>query len=192
MPFPSSPTNGATAVVNGVLYTYNSTKGAWAKTSQGQSGSDIMFTTGSQTITGAKAFAADFSIDTSTLVVNATTNRVGVGTAAPISTVDVSGTAVHNVVTPTAFAMDLAQGQVFTKTATGAHTWSFANIPTGRAMTVVLHLTNGGAGIQTWPTGTKWPSGTIPTLTNPGVDVLVFNTIDGTTWRGNIFGKDIR
>ena len=30
-------------------------------------------------------------------------------------------------------------------------------------------------------------------LTNPGTDVLVFNTPDGgTTWRGNIFGKDIK
>ena len=29
MPLPSNPTNNQTAVVNGILYTYNSTKGAW-------------------------------------------------------------------------------------------------------------------------------------------------------------------
>ena len=31
MPFPTSPTNGQQATVNGIVYNYNSTKGAWIK-----------------------------------------------------------------------------------------------------------------------------------------------------------------
>jgi hypothetical protein len=32
MSFPTSPTNGQQAIVNGIVYNYNSTKGAWIKT----------------------------------------------------------------------------------------------------------------------------------------------------------------
>jgi hypothetical protein len=32
MSFPTSPTNGQQATVNGIVYNYNSTKGAWIKT----------------------------------------------------------------------------------------------------------------------------------------------------------------
>ena len=35
MSFPTSPTNGQTAVVNGTQFTYNSTKAAWIKTTAG-------------------------------------------------------------------------------------------------------------------------------------------------------------
>lgn len=133
------------------------------------------------------------NIDGNTLMIDAANNRVGFGTATPASQADVNGTAVNNTVAVAASAMDLALGQVFTKTAAGSLIWSFANVPASRAITVVLHLTNGGSGVQTWPASVKWPGGTGPILTNPGVDVLVFNTPDGgTTWRGNIFGKDIK
>ena len=37
MAFPTSPINGQTTTIGGVLYTYNSTKGAWAKTSSNTS-----------------------------------------------------------------------------------------------------------------------------------------------------------
>lgn len=32
MPFPSNPTNGQTAILNGIVFVYNSTKGAWSRT----------------------------------------------------------------------------------------------------------------------------------------------------------------
>lgn len=121
-------------------------------------------------------------------------SKVAIGsTVDPVSQVDVNGTAAHNVVAVAASVMDLSLGQVFTKTAAGNLTWSFSNVPASRAMTVVLHLTNGATGAQTWPASVKWPGGTAPILTAAGVDVLVFNTHDGgTTWRGNIFGKDVK
>lgn len=94
--------------------------------------------------------------------------------------VDSSVTAVS------ASAMDLTNNQrYFTKTASGALTWTFTNVPASGAVVVLLELTNGGTGLQTWPASVDWPGGTAPTLTASGVDVLGFVTDDGgTIWRG--------
>jgi len=120
------------------------------------------------------------------------TGRVGVGVALPLAEIDVNGVSAHNVATTTG-AMDLAVSQMFTATVAGATGWSFTNVPASRGVTVVLHLTNGGSGAQTWPASVKWPGGIAPTLTAAGTDVLVFVTHDGgATWRGNIFGSDIK
>ena len=48
MPLPSNPTNNQTAVVNGILYTYNSTKGAWSVTTN----SEVSYTMAAVTATG--------------------------------------------------------------------------------------------------------------------------------------------
>jgi hypothetical protein len=119
-------------------------------------------------------------------------SKISVGsTAAPLAAIDVTGTACHNAVVTTG-AIDLALGQVFTADITATTSFTFSNVPTGKAVTVVLHITNGGSQSVIF-TGVKWPGGSAPALTAAGVDVLVFNTNDGgTTWRGNIFGKDIK
>lgn len=137
----------------------------------------------------------NLNIDGNTLMIDAANNRVGFGTATPAARVDVEGSAAHSVAITTG-VMDLSVAQMFTRTSTANTTWSFTNVPAGRAVTAVLHLTNGGAHTQTW-TGipVRWPGGTAPTLTAgaTAVDVLVFVTHDGgTTWRGNIFGKDVK
>jgi hypothetical protein len=88
-------------------------------------------------------------------------------------------------------AIDIELGNVVTATITAATTFTFSNPPaSGRAGSFVLILTNGGAYTITWPTSVKWPSGTAPTLTASGVDMLSFHTIDGgSTWRGALCGK---
>ena len=48
MPLPSNPSNNQTAVVNGILYTYNSTKGAWTVTTN----SEASYTMAAVTATG--------------------------------------------------------------------------------------------------------------------------------------------
>lgn len=102
-----------------------------------------------------------------------------------VSAIDILGPARQNVTAVSASAIDCSLGNYFTKTATGALTWTFTNVPSSRSFAVILELTNGGTGTQTWPTSVKWPSGTAPTLTASGVDVLGFITDDGgTTWRG--------
>jgi hypothetical protein len=47
----------------------------------------------------------------------------------------------------------------------------------------IIQITNGGAYALTYPTGTRFSSGTPPELSNPGTDMLAFNSLDGgTTW----------
>jgi hypothetical protein len=48
MPLPSNPSNNQTAVVNGILYTYNSTKGAWTVSTN----SEVTYTMAAVTATG--------------------------------------------------------------------------------------------------------------------------------------------
>lgn len=117
--------------------------------------------------------------------------NVGVNQASPASKLDLSGGFAGNVVTVSASAIDCSLGNYYIKTASGALTWTFTNVPASRAFSVLLELTNGGTGTQTWPASVKWPGGTAPTLTTSGVDLLGFITDDsGTTWRGVQLMKD--
>jgi len=112
---------------------------------------------------------------------------------ATTATLDALGSVRSNITTVAASAIDCSAGNFFTKTASGALTWTVTNIPASRAYSFLLELTNGGTGTQTWFSGIKWPSGTAPTLTVSGVDVLGFITDDGgTTWRGVQLMKDSR
>lgn len=92
--------------------------------------------------------------------------------------------------------LDMLEGNYFMVTAAGSTTFVFANPPTsaangGAAGGFILELANGGAATVTWPSATKWPSGTAPTLTSSGTDVFVFITDDGgTIWRGVQSMKD--
>ena len=85
-----------------------------------------------------------------------------------------------------ATTINLLNGNYFSATVGGITTWTFSNpLASPNACGFVIELTNGGANAITWPAAVKWPSGTAPTLTAAGVDVLVFITDDGgTTWRG--------
>ena len=93
-----------------------------------------------------------------------------------------------------ASALDLATGNVFTKTISGATTFTVSNVPAaGSSVSFLLDLTNGGAATVTWWSGVKWAGGTAPTLTASGRDVLGFFTHDGgTTWTGLLLGKDVK
>lgn len=90
--------------------------------------------------------------------------------------------------------IDLATGNLFTKTITGATTLTISNaLATGNVNSFVLELTNGGSAVITWFSGVKWAGGTAPTLTTSGKDILGFYSHDGgTTW--NILGvnKDVK
>jgi predicted nucleic acid-binding Zn-ribbon protein len=94
--------------------------------------------------------------------------------------------------------LDLLEANYFQVTAAGSTTFVFANPPVSAATGpaaggFILELANGGAATVTWPTATKWPSATAPTLTSSGTDILVFVTDDGgTTWRGVQSIKDSR
>ena len=90
--------------------------------------------------------------------------------------------------------IDLATGNLFTKTISGASTLTVSNIPAnGLLASFLLDLTNGGSATITWWSGVKWAGGTAPTLTAAGRDVLGFYTHDGgTIWTGLVLGKDVK
>ena len=83
-----------------------------------------------------------------------------------------------------ATAINLASGNTFYATVTGAPTFSFSNVPaTGAAVFVTLELTNAGAFPPTWPASVKWPGGAPPDFTASGVDIVTLYTRNGgTTW----------
>jgi len=52
-----------------------------------------------------------------------------------------------------------------------------------------LELTNGGSQTVNWPASVDWAAATAPTLTESGVDYLVFWTVNGgTRWYGGLVG----
>ena len=98
-----------------------------------------------------------------------------------ITTPNVFGTAVAVAASDIA----LGSGCVFTKTISAATTFTFSGVPSGKAATFSLILTNGGAATVTWPSSVKWAGGSAPDLTASGVDVITFITGNGgTTWYG--------
>lgn len=90
--------------------------------------------------------------------------------------------------------IDVAAGSVFTKTISGAATFTVSNVPAaGNVVSFLLDMTNGGSAAITWWAGVKWAGGTAPALTAAGRDVLGFFTHDGgTTWTGLVLGKDVK
>ena len=90
--------------------------------------------------------------------------------------------------------IDLATGNLFTKTITTATTLTVSNVPAaGQVGYMILQLTNGGSAAVTWFSGVKWAGGTAPTLTASGKDILSFYTIDaGTTWNIVSIQKDVK
>lgn len=97
----------------------------------------------------------------------------------------------EKAVTVGASDIDLALGAVYSKTISGATTFTLSNVPaTGTVPVFILRLTNGGSATVTWWSGIKWPGGTPPTLTASGLDAFGFYTVDGgTSWE--MIGGDL-
>lgn len=92
MAFPASPTNGQTATVNNISYTYNSTLGAWTKTGSVATASPVSSVagrTGAVTLTAADIGAGTFPGVVTGATFNATTLNVST-IAALSSTITVS------------------------------------------------------------------------------------------------------
>jgi hypothetical protein len=89
--------------------------------------------------------------------------------------------------------IDLATGNYFTKTISGATTFTVSNVPaSGTVGAFILELTNPASNVTFWAT-IKWAGGTAPTPTTTGRDVFGFWTHDnGTTWNGVVLAKDIK
>jgi hypothetical protein len=135
------------------------------------------------TIAAIKAF----QVDANDIIVKDDNGNFSAGTA---SLVNVSETHIEM----TTDDIDLSLGGFFTKTVTGATTFTVSGVlPTGNSNVFILELINGGTAVITWWSGVVWGDGLAPTLTADGMDVLEFYTHDaGITWVGLILEKDVK
>jgi hypothetical protein len=94
-----------------------------------------------------------------------------------------------------AIGLDLSVSNFFTLTATGNITFSYSNAPSGRvfAFTIVFAQDATGGRTITWPSGTKWPGGSVPpaTTTANAIDIWSVMTYDGgSTWIASLSVKN--
>ena len=91
------------------------------------------------------------------------------------------------VVAMGANSVDCRLGNYFTKTITGATTFTFDNVPaSGVAFGFTMEVTLNGSNAITWPGTVKWNADTAPTLTDGKTQLFMFITDDGgTRWRGS-------
>tara|TARA_R100001369_G_scaffold25667_1_gene46691 strand:+ start:7215 stop:8087 length:873 start_codon:yes stop_codon:yes gene_type:complete len=131
-------------------------------------------------------------------------NALGTSNASAIVTSDAnnvvtfSGGITEDSVTITsssaAATLDMRLGTNFLHDLTENVTYTFSNpAASGNASAFTLKIIQDStARAITWPSSVDWPSATAPTLTatNNGVDMFVFQTIDGgTTWYGFVAGQ---
>ena len=114
----------------------------------------------------------------------------GVNVTAGVSTFSggtkITGSQTSNISAMGANAVDCSAGNYFTKTITGATTFTFTNVPSGVAYTFTMEVTLNGSNAITWPAAVKWPADTPPAITDGKTQLFVFITDDGgTRWRGS-------
>ena len=92
-----------------------------------------------------------------------------------------------NVTSMGANSVDCRLGNYFTKTISGATTFTFDNPPSsGVAFGFVMEVTLNGSNAITWPGTVKWPADTAPTITDGKTQMFVFITDNGgSRWRGS-------
>lgn len=90
-----------------------------------------------------------------------------------------------------AVTLDTANGNVFSAGLSGNVTFTFTNTALNKAGSFGLYIYAASGKTITWPTGIKWLGGTAPTLAGSGAnpDVLVFETLNGSTWHGTYVGN---
>jgi hypothetical protein len=145
------------------------------------------FTTASntQTLTNKTIAFADNTLTdvASTNTAQTLTNKT---LTAPESTGAIydNGSVRGNVVAVAALDIDCSTGNYFTKTISGASTFTFSSAPASRSFAFTLELTH-TSGAVTWPTEVKWPADEAPAITDGATSLFVFVTDDGgTRWRG--------
>ena len=124
------------------------------------------------------------------------TARNGINVTAGVSTfaaathqnagTKVTGSYTSNITAMGANDVDCSAGNYFTKTITGATTFTFSNVPTGVVYTFSMEVTLNGSNAITWPASVKWNADTAPTITDGKTQMFIFITDDGgTRFRGS-------
>ncbi len=114
------------------------------------------------------------------------TGGVGIATAAPAGTLHVQGNQVGAIVAMAANSVNCSLGNYFTKTITGATTFTFDSVPSNVEYSFTLEVTLNGSNAITWPTSVKWNADTAPSLTDGKTQLFMFLTSNGgPRWRGS-------
>ena len=124
------------------------------------------------------------------------TARNGINVTAGVSTfaaathqnagTKVTGPYSANITAMGANDVDCSAGNYFTKTITGATTFTFSNAPSSVVYSFTMEVTLNGSNAITWPASVKWPLDTAPTISDAKTQLFTFITDDGgTRWRGN-------
>lgn len=80
-------------------------------------------------------------------------------------------------------SLNLSDGNIFYLTATGNLALEFVGLISGFVHSVFIQLTNGGNYTVAYPANVRWPEKAAPTLTENGMDLLMFITNDnGSSW----------
>lgn len=164
MAFPSGAANGAVATVNGVSYTYNSTTGAWNKTSAGVSGASVV-TTGGATFTGPVTFQSSVSYSTPLQFAAGTVSAPSVSFSTATTTGLYAGSGTLGLATSGAVGIYIDASQnVGVATASPSYKLDV----NGAARTQGNHIVSGTLTIAGGSGGTQ------VSMTNGG-DLLIFN-----------------
>lgn len=152
-----------------------------ANTSHGHAIADV---TGLQSALDGKAASSHtHSISNVTGLQDALDAKASAASPTLTGAIAQNGSVRGNVIAMGALSVDCSAGNYFTKTISGASTFTFDNVPSG-AYGFTLELTH-TSGTVTWPSSVKWPSDTAPTLTTGKTHLFMFVTDDGgTRWRG--------
>ncbi len=147
----------------------------------------IKVTTGGVDVTAGGVSVTAGGIDVTAGGINVTAGGINVaGIVTAGNGVKVTGTYTENITAVSGTAVDCSTASYFTKTITGATTFTFTNVPTGVAYAFTFEVTLNGSNAITWPASVKWPADTAPTITDGKTQVFVFLTDDGgTRWRGS-------
>ena len=144
-------------------------------------------TAGGVSVTAGGIDVTAGGIDVAAGGINVTAGGINVsGIVTASNGVEVTGNYTENITAVSGTAVDCSTASYFTKTITGATTFTFTNVPTGVAYAFTFEVTLNGSNAITWPASVKWPADTAPTITDGKTQVFVFLTDDGgTRWRGS-------
>jgi len=96
----------------------------------------------------------------------------------------VKGIYKQDVVAVSGTAIDLSQGNYFTKTITSATTFSFTNVPTSCAYSFTIEIEHNTTGAVSWPSAVQFSSVGAPTLSANKTTLFMFVTDNGGgRWR---------
>ena len=124
------------------------------------------------------------------------TARKGINVTAGVSTfaaathqnagTKLTGPYSANITAMGANDVDCSAGNYFTKTITGATTFTFSNVPAGVVYSFTMEVTLNGSNAITWPAAVKWNGDSAPSITDAKTQLFMFITDDGgTRWRGS-------